>query len=168
MTAVTEGGAADARAEVDALRRCISDVAALSTLSAMWAGASRATIATGLAEVLYDTLDADVVCVGLRAGASGVACQGVWPATSREDALRDAICAAITGWCNRPDSDPKTIDLPPTTHPRVVTPIGIAGEHGVIVTVASRQHFPTDIHRLLLNVGANQATVALLAAQGPR
>lgn len=165
MTAVTEGGAADARAEVDALRRCISDVAALSTLSAMWAGASRATIATGLAEVLCDTLDADVVCVGLRAAASGVACRGVWPATPREEALRDAICAAITGWCNRPDSDPTTIDLPRTTNPCVVTPIGITGEHGVIVTVVSRQHFPTDIHRLLLNVGANQATVALLAGK---
>ena len=33
-----------------------------------------------------------------------------------------------------------------------MTPIGIDAEHGVIVTVASRQHFPTDIHRLLLNV----------------
>ena len=131
----------------------------------MWVGASRATIATGLAEVLYDTLDADVVCVGLRASASGVACQGVSPATPREDALRDAICAAITAWCNRPDPDPKTINLPPTTNPCVVTPIGITGEHGVIATVVSRQHFPTDIHRLLLNVGANQATVAFWPAR---
>jgi signal transduction histidine kinase len=165
VTAVTGGSAADARAEVEALRRCISDVVALSTLSAMWAGASRATIATGLAQVLHDTLEADVVCVGLRAAASAVACQGVWPATPREDTIRDAICAAITGWCNRPDPDPKAVDLPPTTNPYVVTPIGISGEHGVIVTVVSRQHFPTDIHRLLLNLGANQATVALLAAK---
>ena len=165
MTAVTGGGAADASAEVQALRRCISDVVALSTLSAMWAGASRATIATGLAQVLHDTLAADLVCVGLRASASAVACEGVWPATPRDDALRDAICAAITAWCNRPDSDPKTIDLPPTSHPHVLTPIGIGGEHGVIVTVVTRPQFPTDIHRLLLNLAANQATVALLAAK---
>jgi signal transduction histidine kinase len=33
----------------------------------------------------------------------------------------------------------------------------------VIVTVASHDDFPSDIHRLLLNVAANQATVALLA-----
>ena len=43
----------------------------------------------------HDTLEADVVCVGLRASASAVACEGVWPATPRDDALRDAICAAI-------------------------------------------------------------------------
>jgi signal transduction histidine kinase len=165
VTAVTEGGAADARAEVQALRRCINDVVGLSTLSAMWVGASRATIATGLAEVLHDTVQADVVCVGLRAGTSGVACQGVWPPPPREDALRDAICTAITGWCNRPDPNLNTIELPPTANPHVVTPIGIGGEHGVIVTVVSRHHFPTEIHRLLLNVGANQATVALLAAK---
>jgi signal transduction histidine kinase len=165
VTAVTGSDTADARSEIEALRRCISDVVALSTLSAMWAGATRATIATGLAQVLYDTLEADVVCVGLRAGTSSVACQGVWPSTAREHTLRDEICAAITEWCNWPDADATTIDVPPTTNPSVVTPIGIGGEHGVIVTVASRQRFPTDIHRLLLNLAANQATVAVLAAK---
>jgi signal transduction histidine kinase len=164
VTAVTGGGAADASAEAQALRRCISDVVALSTLSAVWAGASRPTIATGLARVLHDTLDADLVCVGLRAAPNAVACEGVWPADPRQDIVRGSICAAITRWCNQPDRDPNAIDLPPTAHPHVVTPIGIGAEHGVIVTVASRPHFPTDIHRLLLNVGANQATVALLAA----
>jgi signal transduction histidine kinase len=165
VTAVTGRDSADARTEIEALRRCISDVVALSTLSAMWAGASRTTIATGLAQVLQDTLPADVVCVGLRAGTSSVACQGVWPTMPREHALRDAICAAITDWCNRTDSDPLTIDLPSITSPHLVTPIGIRGEHGVIVTVATPQYFPTDIHRLLLNLAANQATIALLAAK---
>jgi len=165
VAAVTGRGAADGRGDVETLRRCISDIVALSTLSAMWAGASRATIATGLAEVLHDTLGANVVCVGLRAGTSGVACQGVWPPTQREHALRDGICAAIARWSDGPDPDPGRIPLPPTTNPCVVTPIGITGEHGVIVTVVDRQPFPTDIDRLLLNVGANQATVALLAAK---
>ena len=164
MTAVT-GGTADAHLEIQALRRCISDVVALSTLSAVWVGASRPTIAAGLARVLYDTLEADLVCVGLRAGTSAVACQGVWPAAPSPDTLSESTCAAITRWCNEPDQDPNTIDLPSTAHPYVVMPIGIGGEHGVIVTVASRQGFPSDIHRLLLNVGANQATVALLAAK---
>lgn len=159
------GGTADASPEVRALRRCISDVVALSTLSAVWAGASRPAIATGLARVLHDTLEADLVCVGLRAGASAVACQGVWAATTGQHTLGESTCAAITRWCNDPDQDFKTIDLPPTMPPHVLTPIGIGAEHGVIVTVASRQDFPTDTHRLLLNVGANQATVALLAAK---
>jgi signal transduction histidine kinase len=164
VTAVT-GGTADTSPEVQALRRCISDIVALSTLSAVWVGASRATIATGLARVLYHTLEAELVCVGLRAGGSAVACQGVWPTAPRPDTLSESTCAAITKWCNAPDHDPTTIDLPPTTYPQVVTPIGIGAEHGVIVTMASRHEFPTDVHRLLLNVGANQATVALLAAK---
>jgi signal transduction histidine kinase len=164
VTAVTDG-TADTSPEVQALRRCISDIVALSTLSAVWVGASRAAIAGGLARVLYDTLEAELVCVGLHAGGSAVACQGVWPTTPLPDSVSESTCAAVTRWCNGPDHDLKTIDLPLTTHPYVVTPIGIGAEHGVIVTVASRQDFPTDIHRLLLNVGANQATVALLAAK---
>jgi signal transduction histidine kinase len=44
----------------------------------------------------------------------------------------------------------------------VVTPIGIWAEHGVIAAASNRADFPSDIHRLLLNVAANQATVALL------
>ena len=83
----------------------------------------------------------------------------------RRLARRD-LCGDRREWCNRPDSDAITIDLPSDHAVRiVVTPIGIRAEHGVIVTVASRQRFPTDIHRLLLNVAANQATVALLAAK---
>ncbi len=147
------------------MRRCISDVVALSTLSAMWVGADRATIATGLAQVLHDTLEADLVCVGLRAGTSAPACQGEWPDAPRADGLRDAICTAITRWCSRPNPDPNTIDLPSIANAHVVTPIGIGGEHGIIVTVGRSQQFPTDIHRLLLNLAANQATVGLLAAK---
>jgi signal transduction histidine kinase len=43
-----------------------------------------------------------------------------------------------------------------------VTPIGIHAEHGVIVAMSTQGGFPSDIHRLLLNIAANQATVALL------
>ena len=36
------------------------------------------------------------------------------------------------------------------------------------MTVADRDDFPSDTHRLLLNVAANQATLALLTDHGPR
>src|SRR5581483_4846442 len=72
VTAITEGNTADAGSEVEALRRCISDVVGLSTLSAVWVGASRARIAAGLSQVLHDTLKAELVCVGLRADPGGV------------------------------------------------------------------------------------------------
>jgi len=159
------GGERDTTLEVRALRRCVGDVVALSALSAVWAGASRAAIATGLAEVICDTLRADLVCVGLRATAGAVACQAVCPPESSADPRRDGIAAAIARWCTQADHDVKTIALPPTTSRHVVTAIGINAEYGVIVTVGSSQDFPTDIHRLLLNLAANQATVALLAAK---
>jgi signal transduction histidine kinase len=45
---------------------------------------------------------------------------------------------------------------------QAVAPIGIWAEHGVIVASCSDANFPSDSQRLLLNVAANQATVALL------
>lgn len=166
MTAsVAGGGAADASPE-PTLHRCISDVVALSALSAIWAGASRHAIAMGLAQLLHDTLGADIVCVGLRAAASAGACEAAWPPGAGHDTLRDSICAEITRWCNQRDPAPDTNHLiTGTDRPHVVAPIGIAAEHGVIVAVATHQAFPTEIHRLLLNLAANQATIALLAAK---
>jgi signal transduction histidine kinase len=79
--------------------------------------------------------------------------------------VRASTCAEVSRWCCQPGEDPSTLDLQPAAPPRVVTPIGIAAEHGVIVTAASRQEFPSDIDRLLLNLAANQATVALLAGK---
>ena len=165
MTAVTGDGAADASPEAQSLRRSLSDVVALSTLSAVWAGASRQTIATDLAQVLCDTLGADLVCVGLRAAASAGPCEAVWPPGPRHDRSCETIHAAITRWCHQPDWEPNTLPLIPSPHPHVVTRIGVDAEHGVIVSVGRQPQFPTEIDRLLLNVGANQATVALLAAK---
>ena len=122
---------------VEDLRRLASDVLALSTLSAVWAGSSRAQIAGSLAEIVHQTLNADAVCVTLHATAGSSECRHSWPV--------DCVDADLAS---------------PT---QLATPIGIGAEHGVIVTVSGQANFPSDLHRLLLNVAANQATVALLA-----
>ena len=165
MTTVREGGPADTSGEVQALRRCVSDVVALSTLSAIWAGAARPTIATGLARVLHDTLETDVVYVRLHPGTSGVVCEGMWPDTPLHAGVRGLLDTAIAWSDSQRAAHPGTMRLPGATLPCVVTPIGISAEHGVIVAVGRDQAFPTDIDRLLLNLAANQATVALLAAK---
>jgi signal transduction histidine kinase len=116
------------------LRRCLSDVVALSTLSAIWAGASRATIANGLAEVLQDTLGADFILVSLPEVPGGPACEGVAASEGQV-----SVCAET-----------------------IRSPIGIHGDYGVIVAVSGRQGFPSEIDRLLLNLAGNQATQALL------
>jgi signal transduction histidine kinase len=163
VTAVSGKGAANASAEVEALRRCIGDVVALSTLSAVWAGVARPAIAASLAQVLHETLDADLVCVGLRATASTAACDRTCQTGPAQDDLHEAIRAGIASWLSQPVPAADIPDLAQGSAPHLVTPIGIAAEHGVIVTVASHHDFPSDIHRLLLNVAANQATLALLA-----
>src|SRR5688572_29228457 len=109
----------------------------MSTLSAVWAGSSRPEIAGSLAEVVHQTLNADAVCVTLHATVGSPECRRYWPVGAGD---------ADLAFPNQ-----------------LVTPIGIGAEHGVIITVSSQENSPSDLHRLRLNVAANQATVALLA-----
>ena len=160
MAPVSGTGTADGH-DASALRRCLGDVVALSTLSAVWAGVPRPQIAASLAQVLHDTLSADAVYVALRGAAGGAACEGASRSGPEGDTLCAAIRAELAGWLHQ--ADPQglpALAAVPVSH--VVTPIGIAGEHGVIVTAAAKPDFPSDGHRLLLNVAANQATLALL------
>ena len=158
-------GTTEGSLDVGALRRCISDVVALSTLSAVWAGATRPKIAESLAQVLQETLGADVVYVGLRGDAtSAAACEGAClealPPTSL---VRCDPLAESPPGCASPLHDQKLpSDISRAARLLLVTPIGIYAEHGVIVTVASRDDFPSETDGLLLNIAANQATLALL------
>lgn len=140
----------------------MSDVVALSTLSAVWAGAPRPKIAESLARVLFDTLEADVVYVGLRGTGGAVPCDGACHSSPANEQISDAIRADIAGWLSEPGSPLGVPQLRPAPFPSVATPIGIAGEHGLVVVVSTRGGFPSDTDRLLLNVAANQATLALL------
>jgi signal transduction histidine kinase len=156
-------GTIDGGPDVRALRRCINDIVALSTLSAIWAGASRTQVAEGLAQVLGETVAADVVYVGLRATATAPRCDHASLSSSGRSVVSDAIRAAAVPWLDDPGRPPTLPDFSPACGPVLVTPIGIHAEHGIIATVSSDRGFPTDTDRLLLNVAANQATIALLA-----
>lgn len=155
-------GARDRVQDVDALRRTISHVVAFSTLSAVWAGAARSTIAESLAQVVREALDCSAVYVGLRATAGTARCESKSLRHAGDQPIVDAIREEVADWLRAPVAArpvPK-----PAEHqaPLVVTPIGIWAEHGVIIAASNHADFPSDIHRLLLNVAANQATVALL------
>jgi signal transduction histidine kinase len=153
----------DDRVGVGGLRRCISDVVALSTLSAVWAGAPRLKIAEGLAQVLQQTLAADVVYVGLRGTTGAAACDSACLGRSGDRPVSDAIRTVIADWLRQPGAARDLPDFPVTPARPVTTPIGIGAEHGLIVTISSAADFPSETHHLLLNVAANQATMALLA-----
>ena len=155
-------GASDSVHDVEALRRTISHVVALSTLSAVWAGAPRSTIAESLAQVVREALDCSAVYVGLRASGPAPACESKSLRHGGDQPIVDAIREDVADWMRAPVAA-RPVPAPAEHHASlVVTPIGIWGEHGLIVAASSRADFPSDIHRLLLNVAANQATVALL------
>jgi signal transduction histidine kinase len=154
--------AADGSHDVDTLRRCISDVVALSTLSAVWAGAGPAKIAESLAQVLHGMLGADVVYVGLRRTAGAAACDSACLKTPGDSPVCDAIRAGMSAWLNEPGPAPIVPVLPDGTAPGFIMPIGIYAEYGVIVAASSSGDLPSDTDRLLLNVAANQATIALV------
>jgi hypothetical protein len=148
---------------VDNLRSTISHVVAFSSLSAVWAGAARSTIADGLAQVVCEAVDCNAVYVGLRATAGGAACESTCLRDDDDQPIVEAIRVQFSDWMRAPGASPP-LPKPADGHGTalVVTPIGIWAEHGVIAAACNRSDFPSDIHRLLLNVAANQATVALL------
>jgi signal transduction histidine kinase len=146
---------------VDALRRTISHVVAFSTLSAVWAGAARPAIAESLARVLREALDCNAVYVYLRATGSAPACETACLRDDDDQAFVDTISADVADWVQIPGA-PQMPQLAPHVSSAEVAPIGIWAEHGVIVAVSEHADVLSDIDRLLLNVAANQATVALL------
>ncbi len=154
----------DSTQDPETLRRCLSDVVALSTLSAVWAGATRAKIAESLAQVLHETLGTDVVYVGLRdaAGSGAAPCDSACQSRFVDDSACDDVRAAVAPWLAQPGPVYALPELGADVAAHLVTPIGISAEHGVIVTVSHRAGFPSSTDRLLLNVAANQATLALL------
>jgi signal transduction histidine kinase len=118
-------------------------------------------IPESLAHVLREALEGDVVYVGLRGTAGVAACDGFSLRDAADRALCDGIRTALEPWLRAadPGADPPLSDHLASL---VVAPIGISAEHGVIVAASGRLDFPTDTDRLLLNVAANQATLALL------
>jgi signal transduction histidine kinase len=162
LTAAYPGGVSDSGPEVVSLRRTISHVVAFSTLSAVWAGAPRSQIAESVARVLRDALDSDAVYVGLRGTAGAAACEGASTRGPDGQAVVDAVRTDLASWLSVPGPAQHVPQLSERLARLVVTPIGIASEHGVIVAASSEPDFPSETHRLLLNVAANQATLALL------
>jgi signal transduction histidine kinase len=155
-------GVNDGVHDVDALRRTISHVVAFSTLSAVWAGAPRSTVAESLAKVVREALDCNAVYVGLRSTGGGPAYESKNLRDADDQPVFDAIRNEVADWLRAPAAAQQVPELGGHLAPVVVTPIGIWAEHGLIVATSRQADFPSDTHRLLLNVAANQATLALL------
>jgi len=155
--------------EIKRLRRCINDLVGILALPAMWAGHEPPRVATTLLEALVRMLRLDFAYV--RAGDTADGSPAEWIRSS--DGSKPHIQAHSIGRALAPHL---TGDAPATTL-RTANPVGggtasIAVFHlglqdavGVFVAGSRRPDFPTEIERLLLQVAANQAAIALQEAR---
>jgi PAS domain S-box-containing protein len=152
--------------ERQALRRTVRELAALSTLSAVWSGSDVRQIADGLSGVLFRSLDVALVYVLVyaRHGAAAAveaACapEGLLPA-DRVHTLGRTLDPLLQ---NRSPDCTARIASPfdGVSLQLFVTPLGLDGDCGVVVAGSPQPGFPSATDRLMLGVAANQAAVVL-------
>lgn len=145
--------------EIKALRRALSDIAALSSLPSIWLIADERRIAETLADAIVRVLDLQYVRVALSAVVDEEVIDIERGRPDSRELLREAF----------PDHDltDRPRDLASGGHTRAVR-IGVGLTGGRIYAVAGRRSFPTDAEHLTLVIAANQAAVALSRARSER
>ena len=151
-------------ADAQRLRKAVRDLVALSAVPAAWVGRGPSAIASGLADVLVNSLRLDFAFVRLCDPIGGAAVEieqgGAWPAfpewlrqhlavngrLSRRETVRD-LGGGAQGGCG------------------IVIPIGVDAEGGLVAAACDRADFPSEIDQLLLSVAANQAATAVRMAR---
>jgi DNA-binding CsgD family transcriptional regulator len=146
-----------------ALRRCLRDLVALSTLPAMWRDYDPPQIAESVAGALLAMLSADFVHVTFPAGLSQKLAETTLVGCSARKRcvgkIRNALRGALPGHAAE-----RILSLPNLigkgTMRIAVAPIGISDD--AAIAAGSRDlDFPSEIQRLLLAIASTDATVAL-------
>jgi PAS domain S-box-containing protein len=149
--------------EMQALRRCVRELAAFSTLSAVWSRGEAREIAEGLCRVLCRSLPAAFVYVRIDGrygtGAAEVAGtqRGLLPADQVRRAGELLTPALKPGAADQTFTGPNP--LGPGSLRFAVVPVGHGGDCGVVVAGSDRPDFASQSDRLLLSVAANQAAL---------
>ncbi len=152
----------DELSEPQELRRCIRDLVALSTLPAVWKDYNLLQIADSVAAALLSMLNADVIYVsvpGLRdeTAADVMRTSQTVPAGSSvhiERILRRAWLGS------REQIFAIENPLGKGTLRIMAASIGFGGDAGIVAGSVNPQ-FPSETHRLLLGIAANQASLAM-------
>jgi PAS domain S-box-containing protein len=150
----------------EALRHCIRELVAFSTLPAAWARADPAQIADDLAVAVSRTLPAELVCVQLDTASTAVLRAARRGLSLRDGALA-AVGSALRPWLTGGGSEPETVHDPEDgglLRP-MTADLGHQPSAGRMVAAAGRPGYPSELDRLLLSVAANQAAVALQRRQ---
>src|SRR5215210_4950350 len=149
--------------EAASLRRCIRELAALSALSAAWSRTDPQGIAAGLADVLLLSL-AQAEFIYVRALGPDFAFEVVRTHRGQEPESRAREIGQLLAPLLQGGDGPAPALANPVgdgTARIAVIPLGYDGDCGFVVAGSRQPDFPTQTDRLLLGVGANQATVVL-------
>lgn len=146
--------------------RCIRDLVALSALPAIWVGENDPQrIAEGLADALFSALRPSMVYTGLKDRSSGrFAFEAVRAHRLSPHLKSQEIGNALRqSFGSNPMAEPVLISNPIGSGMlrMLVIPIGHDGMWGMVAAGFSPSAFPSELERLLLGVGANQAAVVL-------
>ncbi|HEY3658496.1 MAG TPA: ATP-binding protein [Steroidobacteraceae bacterium] len=145
------------------LRRCIRDLVALSTLPAIWAGYDPQQIGDSVAATLVSMLSADFIYVTVPRSKDQSGVEVIHPGKGiTADSLRE-FRATLRRWTVARSDQAINIANPlGDGNLRVVSAsIGVGGEAALVAGSARQPDFPTEVQRLLLNIAANDTTVAL-------
>jgi len=158
---INRAGADDSQA----LRRCVRELAGLSTLSAVWSGRDLPQIAAGLSGVLCRSLPVELVYVRLnsaertKAVEAASSPEGALPAERVEILGRSLESLATTSATHSTATMPSPFGGGPLH--LFVTPLGLSGDGGVVIAGSRQPDFLTATDRLMLGVAANQAAIVL-------
>ncbi len=154
--------------QVKDLQRVINDLIGLTALPAMWTGADPSNVVGTLLDVLLVMLGLDFVYVLLTQSnldiADAVRFTQSLVATFQPDEIGRALVGSfgdnVSLWPlgGRVSTGAGDFSV-------AIVRMGLQGEIGTIVAGSRRVDFASETERLLLNVAANQATVALQQAQ---
>ncbi|HEV7590759.1 MAG TPA: HAMP domain-containing sensor histidine kinase [Longimicrobium sp.] len=143
----------DSAAETRRLRACVRDLVALSTVGVWWIGRPAGAIAESLRDLMLRVLRCEAAYVRVADPGTGEAAVAVAGATAGEV---EAALEAIAGRGAAGPAPPAEAAL------RVVwAPIGLEGRGGCLAAGSRRPDFPAELDRVLVQVAANQAAVAL-------
>lgn len=151
--------------ETQALRRCVRELTAMSTLSAVWSRSDVQEIAEGLCRVLCRSLSAVFVYVRAASECQTVIAEvagtqrGLFPANQTQE-IQKTLEPLLKSASLEPTP---TINNPfgTGTLRLAIIPLGCAGDCGVLVAGSQQPDFPNHTDRLLLGVATNQAATVL-------
>lgn len=155
--------------EIRELRRGLRDLVALTSLPAVWSESKPQEIAENLADVLISRLNLDLVYVAMKDGGQDIGFELVRTPQlyiSGEQAHEIGRVFKQLFYKSAAD-DVESITDPLTNESLyvVVIPLGANASEGYIVAGVRGEEQLSELHRLLLNVAANEAVTTLRQTQ---